>query len=207
MNHTPFILLFALFSQFASVGQDKKPYEKGRNEFVTGNYRAAIDDLKVSAKIDNTGDVNYLLAMSYLNLKEFKNAVPYFAKEIKLNKRNYNAYIQKAYCNKLSGNFKDAAQTLKDLIFLNPQYFIAYSERAEISVAEKKYQSAIDDYKKALELNPRFEKALFKMGFCYLNLKDTANACNSWKKIEDLDDFEGYEKAEAIINKYKRTQQ
>lgn len=198
-----YILLLCLATNLACFSQDKKLYEKGRNEFLTGHYCAAIDDLKVVANTNPPGDVSYLIAMSYLNLKEYKNALAYFTKDLAVNKKNYNAYIQKAYCSKMSGNLKEAEQTLQALINLKPDYYIAYCEKADISSAQTKYKAALDDYTKALALNPRFEKALFNMGFCYLNLKDTAKACESWKKIEDLDDFEGYEKAEAICKKYK----
>ena len=69
----------------------------------------------------------------------------------------------------------------------------------DLNFEQKNYKAAIAQYQKALSIRPNFEKAYYKVGFCYLNLNDTAEACINWKKIEDLDDFKNYEQIENIL--------
>lgn len=185
--------------------QSTNYYAKGKDDFLTGNYGLCVKNLLKSKSNTSEKDVDYFIAMSYFNLKKFDSAILYFDKDLKINKNNFNSYIKKAESEKNLHQYKAAVKDLDQLLKLNTNYFLAYYEKGEINFEQKYYTLAMDFYNKALIIKPHLENAFYKLGFCYLYLKDTVNACENWKKIEDLDDFEQYQKIEIICNKFNKT--
>ncbi len=182
-----------------SFGQSGDLYVKGKVEFLTGNYLAALKDLLVSKNGIEEQDKDYLIAMTYFNLKEYENAILYFDKDLNQHPNNINSYMQRSESKKKTGDFRLALKDLNTVLEKDGSYFLAYVELGNLNYDKREYELAIKEYMKALELKPNFEKCFYKTGFCYLNLKDTLKATENWKKIEDLDDFVEHEKIESIL--------
>lgn len=196
-----FIFLFGIKSYCQTIDY----YTKGKEEFLTGDYKKSTKDLLMATNNLKQRDLNYLIAMSYFNLKKFDTAIIYFNKDLKENPNNFNGYIKRAESKKYISKYQAAILDLNELLKKEPNYYLAYYEKGDLNFELKKYKEAIDDYNHALLLRANFEKAFYKVGFCYLNLKDTIQACESWKKIEDLDDYEEYQKIEILCNKFIKT--
>ncbi len=192
------VLLTYLFTSIL-YGQDVNYYAKGKDSFYAGNYTISIKQF-LKANKSKEKDIDYLIAMSYFNLKKYNKAITYFKKEIIINTKNFNAYIKKAESEKYLGKYKNALNDINKILNIDSTYFIAYFEKGNLNYEQKKYSAAIIDYNKALTIRKNLELAHYKIGFCYLNLKDTIQACNTWKKITELDDFEDYKKIETICN-------
>jgi tetratricopeptide (TPR) repeat protein len=193
------IILIALTFIPKAYSQDTNLYTIGKEEFLTGNYSMALNNLLKATT--NEKDLDYLIAMSYFNLKKYTDAAIYFTKDINENKTNLNSYMKRAESNKQLGQFELALEDLNSIIKIDKNYFLAYFEIGNLNFDKKEYKQAIAEYNKAIAIRSNFEKAFYKIGFCYLNLKDTKQACTYWKKIEDLDDFEEHKKIEEILNK------
>jgi tetratricopeptide (TPR) repeat protein len=199
------IIILSFFYNSSFYAQSINYYLKGKEEFFTGSY---VEGLKSLLKVESNSaqkDMNYFIAMSYFNLHRYDSAIIFFHKDLLQNTRNYNSYFKKAQAEKNLGQFKESLMDLDKLLELDKNYFLAYYEKGEVNFEKKSYTLAIDFYKKALAIKPHFESAFYRIGFCYLNLKDTFNACENWKKIEDLDDFEEYQKIEVICNERTKT--
>lgn len=192
------LLLFFVLNNLG-FSQTSVAYDKGKNDFLTGNYPSAIENLTAAKTNSSVSDIDYLIALSYFNLKKYSEAIPFFSSDIKTNTNNLNSYLQRSHSHKKVGNLRSALSDLEEIVKINKDYFLAYYEIGEINYEQKNYKAAITQFQKTLAIRPNYEKAFYRMGFCYLNLKDTNEACKYWKKIEDLDDFEDYEQVETIL--------
>jgi tetratricopeptide (TPR) repeat protein len=167
-------------------------FKNATDEYLIGNYLSAINYCKLSIKKNNKiKEVNFITALAFYNLKDTLNAITYFSNETQINKTDYRSFLYKA---KLNTKYFDSANSdLIKAIELQPENFLLYLEKGDLNYYHLKYSEAIDEYNKAILLNPNLDDAYYKLGFCKLYLNDTLNACNSWNKIEELDDFNEYE--------------
>jgi len=194
-----FLLFIFSFYIVQYYSQDSISFTTANSEFQTGNYTAALKSFLIAKKSSKEKDINYLIGIIYFNLKKYPEAIMFFSEELKKNKNNLNAYVQRAQSYKLTGKYKLASKDLDKVIQINKEYFLAFYEKGNLKYDQKEFKPAIENYNKAVSIRPNFEKAFYKIGYCYLNLKDTIEACKNWKKIEDLDDFENYQEIEALI--------
>lgn len=177
-------------------------YQKGKAEFYAGHYTECISELKLCVKDTAFKDCDYLIAMSYLNLGQYPAAIPYFRKVIGLHKEQYNAYMQLAACYHARRRTTKTNRIYHKLLRVQPAYYPAYFEEGSLEFEKGKYKKAIALYQQTLSFKPGFEKAFYQLGYCYLNLKDTAKACGYWSKIQDLDDFKNYQEIEHMLASY-----
>lgn len=168
-------------------------YEKGKAAFYTGQYAECISELKLCGKDTAFKDCSYLIAMSHLNLAQYGQAIPCFKQAIALQRNNYNAYMQMAACCRALHKNGKAKKLYARLLHVQPAYYPACYEKGDLAFEAGKYKKAIALYEQALLLKPGFEKAFYRLGYCYLVQKDTLRACSYWSKIQDLDDFKNYE--------------
>jgi tetratricopeptide (TPR) repeat protein len=178
--------------------------KKGKEEFLLGNYPKAIEFYNEALKL-NSGlkEVNYQAGLAKYNLKNYNEAITYFTAEIKNNTQNLNAYLYRGISKSKIGENFSALKDLDKANALDKNNALVYLEKANILFANKEYKKAIAEYSIATSLNSSLELAYYKTGWCYRYLKNTTSACLNWRKIADLDDFEGYEKAEKILNENK----
>lgn len=176
-------------------------FEKGKQEFLLGNYKKAIALFNKAIEIQpKLKEVNYQAGLAEYNLKDFVTAIVYFTTEINNNDKHLSAYIFRGISEDKIQDYKAALNDLNKANKINKKNDLVYLERANILFHTNEYKKAIIDYTTALALNPKLELAYYQMGFCNFYLKDTLSACENWKKISDIDDFKGYEKVEKICN-------
>ncbi len=173
---------------------------KAKAEFILGNYNNTIKLCNKSIKKNPTlKETNFYLALSYFNIKDSANSLRCFRNEIRNNKSDYRSFI---YAAKLTTtNYAIALADIESAVALQPTNFLVYLEKGNINYHYKQYELAIDDYKKAIAFRPNLDDAYYQLGFCALNLKDSANACQYWDKINELDDYPDYELIESICKK------
>ncbi len=195
-----FLILFSLTLTFS---QKQNLYEAGKKDFFTGDYSHALQKfLKIKSSPDYR-DLSYFIGLSYFNLRKYEETITYLSLDIIVNKSNLNSYMLKAKAEKELGNYKAAMAVLEKVLEINKNYFLALFEMGDLNFEQKNYQEAIINYRNAILLHPNFEVAHYKTGFCYLNLADTLQACSCWKKMEDPDDFEEYQRIKKICTSLK----
>ncbi len=175
-------------------------FTMGKEEFLIGNYKNTIRlCTKAIHKNPSLKEVNFYLGLSYFNLNDTVNSIHAFEKETKINKDDYRSFM---YLCKL--NIKDylsAENYILESIKIQPTNFLLYFEKGSLDFFYKKYKNAINDYNQAIALRSNLDDAYYKLGFCWLNLKDTLNACSNWKKVNELDDFPEYLLIDSLCKK------
>ncbi|MBI3519087.1 MAG: DUF3808 domain-containing protein, partial [Bacteroidetes bacterium] len=117
----------------------------------------------------------------------------YFDQELSYNPTNSNAYLYKAIACEKNHNNELALTVIEQALQWIPNNALLILEKGHIYFNQNKFKEAIDLYLKALSINSKLEIAYYKLGFCEYHLHHKANACNYWKNIQDIDDFENYE--------------
>ncbi len=199
------LLCFCLF--FCSVSgiraQDAAVFfEKGKQQYETGDYKNALDNFKHAIKLQpQLEKVNYYAGLSEYNLQDYQQAIVYFKLELKQNPADEAVYVLLAKAKDKTGNITAAIYYLHIALALDDKNPKLYLEEGNVYFNNKKYTEALVDYNKALALNPKLEIAYYKKGFCNYYLNDTAAACESWSKLEDPDDYENYEVINNVCTK------
>lgn len=174
---------------------------KGKEAFLIGYFNKAILLFNEALRLQpNLKEVNYQAALAEYNLKEYEKAIPYFTAEIKNNAQHINSYIYRGISKYKTGHPSSAIKDLNRAIEIDAKNELAHLEKGNILLATQEFQKAITEYSITISLNPKLELAYYNIGWCFQYLKNTASACMNWRKIADMDDFEGYEKAEKILN-------
>lgn len=190
-----FFITNVIYSQSAST-----LFEKGKDEFMVGNYKNSIKFCtKAIQKNTSLKEVNFYMGLSYLNLNDTVNAIEAFKQETQNNKTEYRSFM---YLSKLTiKNYFVSENYILEAIKMQPTNFLLYFEKGNLNFFHKKYENAIKDYNQAIALRSNLDDAYYKLGFCWINLKDTLNACSNWKKINEIDDFPEYLMIDSICKK------
>ena len=190
-----FFIIHEIHSQSAST-----LFIKGKEEFLIGNYKNTIKlCMKAIQKNASLKEVNFYLGLSYYNLNDTVNAIQAFKQESKNNISDYRSFM---YLCKLNiRNYMTAENYILESIRIQPTNFLLYFEKGNLNFFYKRYEIAIKDYNHAIELRSNLDDAYYKLGFCWLNLKDTLSACSNWRKINELDDFPEYLMIDSLCKK------
>lgn len=104
------------------------------------------------------------------------NAIETYSEKIKSNPTSEDAYINRAYCNYLLGNFEPAIEDYTALIKINPQNEEFFLNRGYLYHISNKRQEALNDYESALKIKPNYAFALNNKGVVLSELgKDEAS--------------------------------
>ena len=97
----------------------------------------------------------------------YKNAVKYYTKAIKINSNYAYAYNNRGLAYKNLKEYDKAIENYDKALNINPKYAKAYNNRGNAYYYRKKYDKAIIDYDKAIQLNPNYAAAYSNRGNAY----------------------------------------
>lgn len=104
------------------------------------------------------------LAKKNINKPAVINAIETYSEKINQNPTSEDAYINRAYCNYLLGNFELAIEDYTSLIKINPKNEEFFLNRGYLYHISNKRSEALSDYESALQIKPDYAFALNNKG-------------------------------------------
>jgi serine/threonine protein kinase/Flp pilus assembly protein TadD len=119
---------------------------------------------------------HYLLAMAHAREQKYAQAVAHLNDAVRLNPRDYWAWMQRGLCHQEMGQTVLAVGDFGTCVGLRPDFAWGYYNRAVALTAAGRRSEAVLDYRKALELDPDLLAARLNCGILHLELKQYPEA-------------------------------
>lgn len=162
------VLILQVVVSFPGLAQFKL-YEKGHDNYKSGNYSAAITNFneflsKPTHDRSMDPEVRYLLALSYYKTNDYRNAVENFQEALLLNYPNKgNMYWFMAKChdnlNQHSDAIDDYSNAIRELGADQQTKSKLLYERGLVQEKAGELTPALDDFKASVALNPQNAEA------------------------------------------------
>jgi len=133
------------------------------------------------------------------NANEFKDALKYFNKAIKLSPDFPVLYLDRGLTKIRLKDIKGAFLDYNKAIELDPYNSESLFKRGCVRVLFKDHRGAIIDFTKAIEINPKFADAYFQKGLMFWVLNDSQTAFLLWEQASKL----GNKDASEMLKKHK----
>lgn len=149
-------------------------------------------------KIDKTALENYNNGCTFLENKEYDNAVTAFSAAIGYQFDYIDAYKKRAIARKLSGDLEGALRDYGFIVAFEPDDAVAYNNMGNIYFKLSYYENAVEAYLQALSIDSNFDLAIKNKNIAekYLNKNYYLE-----KGIKLLDDKTDYKTAIAYFNR------
>lgn len=163
--------------------------EKGLESFNKGDYKSAVSFLKSYLEEGNSSDAQmvYLLALSYVNLEQYEEAIEYFKKAHELDNNDLEITVEMAHCLLNLEDYSEAIGCFKQAIDKVPGEADHYYNLGSCYEKTGQVEEAKSMYKKAIDLAPRQGVYYQALGFVYENSGNHKDAIVCFKKAMDLD--------------------
>lgn len=163
---------------------------------VSFSYAGLLDDIVNSVKTQSASR-NEMQASewakkgdTFLNQKNYKDAVDAYSKAISLNSKDINVYMRRGWANRFLGNYQQAILDCDKVIEMAPNdtklLEIVYDERGYSNALLGNSEAAIKDYDKVLEFNPKNAGGHYAKACLYSLSKNIAVACSELKSSIEL---------------------
>jgi tetratricopeptide (TPR) repeat protein len=157
------------------------PYKPKADKKLAGFYKSGADK-------QLSPDVQTCLPESGLKEvpAELVSPEKLFKKAIKLNPKNYRAYVELGWLYINQGKSAQAEDLFKKAIDLEPENDRAYFGLSRSYRANDKFSQAEELYRKTIKLNPKNHRAYIELGWLYLYQGKFSLAEDLFKKLIDL---------------------
>jgi len=177
-------------------------YYMGVIEFKKGDWGIAASRMEDFLKglthpSDFSPEANYILALSYLNLKQPEEALKIFQKILRLYPDDdavaKNADIGIAKCESELGQAKEAVKRFKIIVYKYPRTDVeqeALLWLAQYAMKSSQYDQAVDNYNQILEHFPdttQADEVHYELGQAYEALGNLDQALTSYKAVSARD--------------------
>jgi tetratricopeptide (TPR) repeat protein len=183
--------LFLVASSGLSFAQDANSQSllSGMEEYKNGNYSKALENfLKAEDLFPKDSDIPFYMGLTYLQLKQEKEAVNYFKKTLKLNSNYFDAHFQLGMVLIQKKNFQEAIPHLKEVFKRSPErenlgYFLGY---CYFNLGD--YQKALSYFEKNKTEDKSIEQLnLYYSGLCKTYLGKIEEANDLYKRVIEID--------------------
>ena len=137
-------------------------------------------------KNHSTAEIEFYRGLTLQDEEEWREAVVYYGKSIKLNPQNETAYNNRGNAKFYLKQYNEAIEDFSKSIKLNPQDAKAYNNRGSAKDSLKQYNEAIEDYNQAIELNPQYAEAYNNRGNAKAHLKQYNEAIKDYNQAIEL---------------------
>lgn len=134
-------------------------------------HQEAIQYLKKANELEPGTKTHKRLAISYLRLNKFNEAIKHCEDSLKLNKSDPYTYNLLADSYAMKGDAKKAVEVVSNAIKLFPDLGHMYTIKGYFLEQLKEYDKALLSYKKALELSPNNHKPSIQRSMVELEKK------------------------------------
>ena len=162
--------------------QGVKCFEKKDYENAIGYFNAYLESRK-----DSDPEILFLLAMSYVNLEKYQEAIEYLKKAQKIDSANQDIVVEMAYCFFNLEDYAEATVYFKQAVDIAPDEGDYYYHLGSCYEKTEQIEEAKKMYKKAIDLSPRDGTYYQALGFVYENSGNHKDAIVCFKKAMDLD--------------------
>lgn len=170
---TFFLVIIFLCISSTAFGQSSVTalMKKGNTLHENGRYKEAISYYEEALKVSPSSmQAIYEIALSYLKLEDYENALKYSTKVIN---SNTPALFENAYCVKSEalaglGKFDQAIQLLREAVLKKPESYRLYYNLGVCYFKQGKPDLAINNLSRAIDLDPTHADA-FYLYACSLN--------------------------------------
>ena len=182
---------------YETIGVSKEHKESIIN-ILRDKYGIAEDVLFLDLPgfaLSNAHDKPYKLpdAERYLNLGEkvhqkgdFKGAVGYYDKAIKLRPDLADAYSNRGIAKNFLGNLQGAVEDFNKAIEIRPDLAVAYYNRGNAKMDLGDLQGAIEDFNEAIEIRPDLAVAYYNRGNAKKALEDLQGAIEDFNEAIEI---------------------
>ena len=184
------ILITKLKSQCKKHTEDVMWFYYTACAFCDNNdYINAIEYYKQAAEIELPVFFNKSIAECYFALGDYKSALKYCDKAIKLSKEEDSGYFMLIRAEILygMGKPKKAIDEISKYIDVIPDYFEGYYRRGFYKSNTHDIEGAIADYSMSIKLSPNFAYSYLGRADMYKLRGDTALANADYRKVLELD--------------------
>jgi len=184
------IILFLLAFNLSALSQWRSYYPESKGSKKT---EEKID----SEKNKKLFDAHFFDALKAKSLEDHEEALKYFEKCTKLDKKNAVPFYESAIINTQNSDYNIAVEQVKKAIKLDSEnrwYLLLY---AEILFQKQDFDNTAIQYKKLITVEPGNEELYFKLADTYIYAGDFKNA------IRVYDDLEKYKGVDKILSMQK----
>ena len=199
-KHTQKILFVSLLFFLATLCMRAQydPWQfllRGRQCLAEGKYAAAIDNLNITERLDNSlYEAFFYRGIAKYNLGDYTGAKSDFDKTLELNPLYTPAYHYRAITLSQTGHYDLALNDFKEALDLRPDYTGLYFSRGVTYLLSQQFEKAIEDFDRFIRREPRESDAFLNRGACRLFLGDTLKALEDYNQAISINRFdpEGY---------------
>ncbi len=134
----------------------------------------------------NDFQLNYVIGLSLVNIKNYIEAKKFFKHIITLNQTAENFYIY-GNIQKQLNDFTGAAKSFEQAITINPTYSEAFNNLGNTKLKLDLIDEAVINYKKAIDANKKNFQAYFNLAHIYHEKKKFDDLKKLYLSILDLD--------------------
>ncbi len=154
-----------------------------------GKHQKAITTLKkILAYTEDHFESNNLIAMEYLFLNKFEEALSYFKISLANNPKDANTLYNVVYCYEMLEKETDLIAFLNDYIDSNPYNELAWHLLGKQYFEQKEYKKALRAFDYAILIDEQFIGALIEKAKTYEQIGDYSNAAANYHITLKLDD-------------------
>lgn len=117
---------------------------------------------------------------------DFEKAAGYFTQCINLKDDMHEAYYNRGTVYILMKKYDLALIDFNQCLKLKQDYNLAHYQKGIALQNLKNYDLALQSYSIAIKNDPMFKDAFFNRAWTYIDLKDTAQACQDFQMCKDL---------------------
>jgi len=144
---------------------------------------------KQSKKHSNDPEVERLIAIAYIKLKNFKLAEKHLTKSLSINPYAPNTLLNLASLYKEQGKFSLAITTINQVLQHDPNHVAALFNRGNIYRLMEQWENASDSYEQVLMLNANHLPVLISLGLMKKNNGKIKQAIDLFHRALDIDPF------------------
>ena len=130
--------------------------------------------------------LQYVVGLSYINLKNYLEAEKNFKNVLLINPSYENYYIYGNIQKQLQ-NFEGASKSFNEAIKLNPNYSEAFNNLGNTKLKLGLIDEAVENYKKAIKSNKKNLRAYFNLAHIYHEEKKFDEVKKVYEKVLTLD--------------------
>ncbi len=144
--------------------------------FNIGKDREAIQYLKRSLRVSESGDAHFVLGIVYKEQKKFKLAERHLQKAARLSETPADAWTVLGMIYSLQNKLSAARNVLQKALQIHPKHLLGINALGIMHKKKGFLKAAERCFKQAIEIHPEFGEAYFNLGLLYQAQRRTREA-------------------------------
>ncbi|MGA1841086.1 MAG: tetratricopeptide repeat protein [bacterium] len=157
--------------------------EKGKNLFIEGKMKAALEEFNAFAQIEpDSPEVHYNLGLTYYELDKYSEAIGEYQKAIRLKPDLAEAYFNMGVVYDQSGQIKNALQAYNSALRYGIDDASIHFNMGLSYLKLSRFEEAKKEFLRAIEIEPNLAEAYNNLGYLAEGAGDLDLAVTNYKK-------------------------